>query len=103
MLTQRFSMPRKTKKQKLRADLRRKQFLNTIEEVKPLQSTEKSTHTHSPIFYKISDSNIENQRNLAPETTVNFFNHYLISDLKKTLILTTLAILFELVLYLRLR
>lgn len=75
-------MPNKTKKQKLLADLRKKQYAFSFE---------KSSQPASLI--------IEKAATVLPTKTETILVSYIFKDLKKTLILTMLAILFELVLY----
>lgn len=70
-------MPKKTKKQKMQASLRKVYSFTNIG-TQPTQ-----------------------EKNITLTNTIS--NEFLIKDLRKTLVLSTLAILFELVLYWRLR
>jgi len=73
-------MPRKTKKQKLLVELHRKQTV---------------------VNYTFKETTYQPQKPEKMETVIGSNSlPYIIADLKKTLILTTLAILFVLVLYL---
>lgn len=68
-------MPRKTKKQKIQSYLRRNQ----------------------------EDVNIKQPKEQSQATVDTFGKEFILKDLRKTFILSTLATLVELVLYLRLR
>lgn len=74
-------MPRKTKAQKLMSDKKKLEY------------------TSSSPSYSVSNIKVENYKKEVVETIKIPQNLYLASDLKKTLILTLVAIVFELVLY----
>lgn len=72
-------MPKKTKKQKVLAEIHRQK---------------------SPFSYTFNETTDKPQKLDKAEPIIEFNTlPYIVSDLKKTLILTTLAILFVLVLY----
>lgn len=75
-------MPKKTKKQKLLAQLHRQQSTSGVS-----------------YNYNASKQLTPKDNNPKLEIVEKYSTVYLASDLRKTLILTTLAILFELVLY----
>lgn len=83
-------MPRKTRKQKIRARSKKE---------KEWQSKETSS---SSLSYQFTDNYLkETIRQKVPDPKISqaFPTSYIIKDLKKTFILTGLAIIFELVLY----
>lgn len=84
-------MPKKTKKQKLLARLRRNKQTN-------IPKTSPSTALPS-YSYIASDKQIPKSNKVEIVALEKTSTDYLTSDLRKTLILTMLAILFELVLY----
>lgn len=84
-------MPKKTKRQKILAELRRRELSTSPEKVS------------LPGLKARSFSNTRGETPYRTEVTDNLSVNYLYTDLRKAFILTLLAILFELVLYWRLR
>lgn len=99
MRNERYFMPKKTRKEKLLADLRRKQNLYSIraEELNIIAKNQPKPTDDS--VKKITYSSLN--KNKTGKETSGIPINYIYKDLRRTLILTTLAFVFELVLYWR--
>ncbi len=83
-------MPKKTKKQKINAELRRKNFLlNQVKKVENLEYQLKKTPTK---YADQQDTTIKVKDNTED---VSYFNH----DFKKSLIIVAIIIALEIVIY----